>query len=144
MSDSNFINEVKTELQKAVGGGKTALAEVNALKPRVAALEGLKPKAHLVETWRSGASWYRKWSDGFIEQGGYKAATTNDYQKATIAFHVSFASTNVGVQITIKSSYDGTAQVKASSASEITTTKFVTYPQTSRVSPGIFWVAYGY
>ena len=27
----------------------------------------------VIETWRSedGTSWYRKWSDGWIEQGGY-------------------------------------------------------------------------
>lgn len=103
-----------------------------------------RPKAYITETWSIGESWYRKWSDGFIEQGGYKASARDDYQKATIAFHVSFASTNVGVQITMKSAYEGTAKVQASSASEITTTKFVTYPIASKVCPGIFWVAYGY
>lgn len=29
-----------------------------------------KPKAYVTKTWRSGAQWYRKWSDGWIEQGG--------------------------------------------------------------------------
>lgn len=103
-----------------------------------------RPKAYITETWSRGESWYRKWSDGFIEQGGYKASARDEYQKETIAFHVSFASTNVGVQITMKSAYTGTAKVQASSASEITTTKFVTYPIASKVCPGIFWVAYGY
>ncbi len=28
-------------------------------------------RPYLIETWRSGSSWYRVWSDGFIEQGGY-------------------------------------------------------------------------
>lgn len=28
------------------------------------------PRAYITETWHSGASWYRKWSDGFIEQSG--------------------------------------------------------------------------
>ena len=27
------------------------------------------PNAYVTQTWRSGTSWYRKWSDGFIEQG---------------------------------------------------------------------------
>lgn len=29
-----------------------------------------KPKAHVTETWRSEAQWYRRWSDGWLEQGG--------------------------------------------------------------------------
>ena len=28
------------------------------------------PKAYITETWRSGAQWYRRWSDGRLEQGG--------------------------------------------------------------------------
>ena len=35
--------------------------------------------AHIVETYKSedGSSWYRKWSDGFVEQGGVKHGTFN-------------------------------------------------------------------
>lgn len=29
------------------------------------------PKAYIVETYRNGTEWYRVWSDGWIEQGGY-------------------------------------------------------------------------
>lgn len=29
-----------------------------------------KPQAYITETWHSGTSWYRKYSDGWIEQGG--------------------------------------------------------------------------
>lgn len=29
-----------------------------------------KPKAYITKTWRSGAQWYRRWSDGQLEQGG--------------------------------------------------------------------------
>ncbi len=28
-------------------------------------------RPYLIETWHNGSSWYRIWSDGFIEQGGY-------------------------------------------------------------------------
>lgn len=28
------------------------------------------PNAYVTSTWRSGSNWYRKWSDGLIEQGG--------------------------------------------------------------------------
>lgn len=29
-----------------------------------------KPKSYVTETWSSGAQWYRRWSDGRLEQGG--------------------------------------------------------------------------
>lgn len=29
-----------------------------------------KPKAYVTKTWRKGAQWYRRWSDGWLEQGG--------------------------------------------------------------------------
>lgn len=29
-----------------------------------------KPQSYVTETWRSGAQWHRKWSDGWVEQGG--------------------------------------------------------------------------
>ena len=29
-----------------------------------------KPIAYVTGTWRSGAQWYRRWSDGRLEQGG--------------------------------------------------------------------------
>lgn len=29
-----------------------------------------RSKAYITRTWRSGAQWYRRWSDGRLEQGG--------------------------------------------------------------------------
>ena len=42
---------------------------------------------HITETWKStdGSSWYRKWSDGFIEQGG--DYTSSDNSKFTITLN---------------------------------------------------------
>ena len=37
-------------------------------------------KAYVTQTWRSGNNWYRKWGDGFIEQGGYK---TGEFDETT-------------------------------------------------------------
>ncbi|WP_298997049.1 hypothetical protein [uncultured Desulfovibrio sp.] len=44
---------------------------------------------YLVSTWTNGTSWYRKYSDGFIEQGGYLGVigTTN----ITVTFPIPFA-----------------------------------------------------
>lgn len=29
-----------------------------------------RPKVYVTKTWRSEAQWYRRWSDGWLEQGG--------------------------------------------------------------------------
>lgn len=50
-----------------------------------------KPKAYVTETWHSGTSWYRVWSDGFIEQGG--VATVGDSNYAPVAFPHPFSNT---------------------------------------------------
>lgn len=50
-----------------------------------------KPKAYVTETWRSGAQWYREWSDGFIEQGG--VATVGDSNYAPVTFPHPFSNT---------------------------------------------------
>lgn len=48
-----------------------------------------KSTAHIVETWRAtdGSSWYRKWSDGLIVQGGRSSSNG-----VTVTFPVPFAS----------------------------------------------------
>lgn len=54
------------------------------------------PSAYITKTWRSGASWYRKWSDGFLEQGGVMPITSGK-TKRTISFNASFSSTTACV-----------------------------------------------
>lgn len=58
--------------------------------------------AAITETWRSGSSWYRKWSDGWIEQGGEITSFTNrrtsyavpQSSEQTITHQTAFSSTN--------------------------------------------------
>lgn len=67
---------------------------LSTLESRTGALEnGVgRAKAYIVETWSSGASWYRKWSDGWVEQGG------QGYDRSpggtTISFTVPFSNDN--------------------------------------------------
>ena len=37
---------------------------------------GPTPNAYVTKSWSSGSSWYRVWSNAFIEQGGYTASTS--------------------------------------------------------------------
>jgi hypothetical protein len=44
---------------------------------------------YLVSTWTNGTSWYRKYSDGFIEQGDYLGVTGT--KSITVTFPIPFA-----------------------------------------------------
>lgn len=54
--------------------------------------------ATLVETWSSGANWYRKWSDGWIEQGG--SGTINECSTLTVSLNCAMATKNYTAMIT--------------------------------------------
>ena len=58
-----------------------------------------KPKAYVTETWHSGTSWYRKWSDGFIEQGGKLTFTGATTIIMEITFNKPFASAMIGLSL---------------------------------------------
>ena len=40
------------------------------------------PKAYVTSAWRSGAQWYRRWSDGWLEQGGRLTLNGKDSLKS--------------------------------------------------------------
>ena len=49
-------------------------------------------KPYVTDTYRNGSSWYRKWSDGFIEQGG--RTTLGDANGEVLKFLVPFSLTD--------------------------------------------------
>nr|DAR03973.1 MAG TPA: tail repeat-like protein [Caudoviricetes sp.] len=52
------------------------------------------PKAYITETWKDGSNWYRKWSDGLIEQGGaFLAGSTYP----TMTFNTPFSNTDYSI-----------------------------------------------
>ena len=75
-----------------VGNVMSAVAQVQASVSAIEAKPILYAKAYITETWLNGTSWYRKYSDGWIEQGGeyIKERDTN----ITITFPVAFRDTN--------------------------------------------------
>lgn len=82
-----------------VGNVMSAVAQVQA---QVGAI--ITPSAYITKTWRSGASWYRKWSDGFLEQGG-AMPMTGGVTNRTISFNASFSSTTS--YVVLVQSYQG-------------------------------------
>lgn len=52
------------------------------------------PNAYITETWKDGSNWYRKWSDGLIEQGG---AFWADSTYPTMTFNTPFSNTDYSI-----------------------------------------------
>lgn len=75
-----------------VGNVMSAVAQVQASVSAVEAKPILNAKAYITENWSNGTSWYRKYSDGWLEQGGEytKERDTN----ITVTFPVAFKDTN--------------------------------------------------
>lgn len=95
-----------------------------------------KPKAHITTTWHSGTSWYRKWSDGWIEQGGRITTST-----PTISFHTAFKDTNY--TITVSQNGSASANVSRVAISARATSNFTIQHIENAMLP-FSWFAYGY
>lgn len=49
-------------------------------------------KSYVTETWKNGRSWYRKYSDGWIEQGGYINSGSTGSWRTTVSLHKAYTS----------------------------------------------------
>ena len=54
----------------------------------------IKAGAVLVESWHDNSSWYNKWSNGYIEQGGWLTTAAGTH---TVTFPCEFATTSLSV-----------------------------------------------
>lgn len=105
-----------------------------------------KKMVYVCETWNSGASWYRVWSDGWIEQGGTKAAPLFSGASQTLTLHkayknASYTITGIGVK---KSRVWGYASIEENS---VTNNSFKYAGMGSSTQDGIVefrWYTCGY
>lgn len=58
--------------------------------------------AYIVQNYKSGQRWYRVWSDGWIEQGGYVSGRSTQSTNKSITFLKAFVDTNYTVQLVEK------------------------------------------
>lgn len=82
----------------------------------------------LATSWRSGTSWYRKYSDGWIEQGGHTPRTSDAY--ISVSFHTAFSTSDPNVQFTRRYYYDNDSTVsqnRTTGVSSVTATGFKCY-----------------
>lgn len=100
-------------------------------------------KPHIVETYVNGTSWYRVYSDGWCEQGGFTNPVSADYQVCQIVFLKPFIDTNYYFNSRYISTSWATATVGVVSDTDRQTTgvKIWNY---SQYSSGAYWQACGY
>lgn len=103
-----------------------------------------KKMVYVYETWNNGSNWYRKWSDGWIEQGGYVEAGGNSTAFYTGTFNIAFSTKKVTLIIT--NAYGANANsfwLGQTGAFVASTTQFkeTSYEQSSYP---FYWFACGY
>ena len=94
----------------------------------------------VIETWKDGDSWYRKWNDGWVEQGGYhKNTSTLD----TVTLHTPFKTSNYTLVV---SDYKTTSVAGGHTTSPFGCEKTTTTFKISQVKNTYeaFWYAAGY
>lgn len=95
----------------------------------------------VTESYSDGQSWYRVYSDGWCEQGGYGSATP----QLTITFLKPFKDTNYGfVNTTRTGSGDSTTRTIEPIINNITTTTIKVQSCPSFSGTVFLWLAYGY
>lgn len=92
--------------------------------------------AVVVQNYVSGTSWYRVWSDGWKEQGGYSGS-----MPATVTLLKAFSNTNYTVQATMFSN-NNVANYENVAVSNRTVNGFKIYQHT--ISNAVSWYACGY
>lgn len=114
---------------------QNVMSAVNAVQANVSAIP--KPKAYVTETWSSGTQWYRRWSNGWIEQGGHGSGNT-------CTFPIVFSNTNYTFVVQHSSGYtshpDRLACYENRTKRNTSTTGITTYENNS----GWDWYACGY
>lgn len=102
------------------------------------------PKAYVTETWVSGMSWYRKWSDGWIEQGGLVSDTENWTNRTkTITLHKAFSNTKYNITLgDVMRSADSYMGEGNTGVKSVSTSKFVVW--LDDMTGGFYWHACGY
>ena len=94
-----------------------------------------KPVRYVIDAYNDGTNWYRKWSDGWLEQGGTHGAGTS----VTVTLHTPFINNLYSVQLTGV----GSTSAYAPGLSSKTTTNFLVYSGAAGNAPGQ-WYACGY
>ena len=94
----------------------------------------------VVDSGTTSTGWWRRWSDGLIEQGGTVNATDNSYMSATVSLSVRFSRTDYVALVT--GVCRATTDYGTNYVTDKTTTSFVAISHNSSSKPT--WYAAGY
>lgn len=72
------------------------------------------PNAYVTSAWRSGAQWYRRWSDGWLEQGGRLELKVSTGDFKTFSLPTAFSNATYTTVVTGEGGY-GTSTIKVGS-----------------------------
>ena len=92
---ANAVNTAYEKAEEAASDVANVMSAVNQVQADVSTkLEN--STVHIVKTWKSndGKSWYRKYSDGFIEQGGAKVSISWSNFTGTLNLNTPFNTTS--------------------------------------------------
>lgn len=92
----------------------------------------------VVETYKNGTNWYRVWSDGWIEQGGYLSSVPSNLTGSVVTFLKPFSDANY-----FSSPSWGSAEYAALTVGSRTTTGMKVINRTN-VANWCYWQACGY
>lgn len=134
---TNNHNETNTKIDNV---NNDLLAIIDSLTKRIQTLESHK---HIIQTWSSGTSWYRVWSDGWIEQGGSRGSCGTD-NYVTITFHKPFKNTNYCFLETTKASGNAGGNVRSGVMILSMTATDIKLEQDTYADSGGLWYACGY
>ena len=100
------------------------------------------PSYYLTSTWRNGDSWYRRYSDGFIIQGGIIENAFGAI--VTVTFPIRFSSFN-NIVLGSVGNAESISQVQLGSDTNLTTFQIRRqYTGNARGSGWCYWVAHGF
>lgn len=99
--------------------------------------------AVIITSYANGLTWFRIWSDGWIEQGGVTPALPNSGTGRGVSLNTAFSSTNYSVQLT---SIGAMANVGESevTVTQRATTYFCVASGNALNNREYFWTAFGY
>ena len=115
----------------SVVGGRNVVRSVNGVTAGSdgnVSISTSSGRAYITSTWDSGVNWYRRYSDGFIEQGGRSSASV-------ISFHTSFRGTPM---VVLGQIYGGSRSDHYGNLGNVSTTNF------SKNGWDCYWYACGF
>ena len=139
------LEEVNTNLTTLINNNYTDLnTKITDLQTRATNLEA---RRYITTHWKSGTSWYRIWSDGWIEQGGKYTRASSTNWNTTITLFKPYKDTNYNISISSAGLAGDKLGEHGENIENVTTTSFAYYFYTGASGDGttsFYWVACGY